>query len=233
VGFFKSISNAISNSIKTITNPSQMLSMREDVMRPGGSLTLDDLFRRVDPVLDTLDPIHNVVQEKTTGQSTTAGQSPYFQKIAPMIVDAFFPGVGTMAAGVSNISDGNTTTGVLQVAGGSYAQFGSNNSSAWVKGAGTALKVGSTAYAIYDKNDQLRGYYGGEVPNMVSQTQQATPIYASANFGTGYGRLTAAEGPGVAQAAELAAAKAISDGQNKTLLMLAALAGAAYLFTRG
>lgn len=233
MGFFKSISNAISNSIKTITNPSKMLSMREDVLRPGGSLTLDDLFRRVDPVLDTLDPIHNVVQEKTTGQSTTEGQSPYFQKIAPMIVDAFFPGVGTMAAGVSNISDGKTTTGVLQVAGGSYAQFGTNNSSWWVKGGALAVKAGGTAYAIYNSQDQLMGYYGGEVPNMVSQTQQASPMYASANFGTGYGRLTAAEGPGISQAANLAAAQAIADGQNRTLLLLAALAGAGYLLSRG
>ncbi|HLO62902.1 MAG TPA: hypothetical protein VK165_08045 [Azonexus sp.] len=228
MGFFKSVVQAVTNSVKTISNPSKMLSMREDVLRPGGSLTLDDFFKRVDPVLDTLDPMHNIVQERTTGQSTTEGQSPYFQKYAPMIVDAFFPGVGTAAAGVSNISDGNTTKGILQVAGGTYAQWGGGGG--FASGIGSAIKIGAGAYAIYDSANTLKGYYGAPPPNMVSTTQQAAPAYASTGAGTAYGKFTNAVDPAANEAAVAAnRLKAMSDARDKNLGLLALAALGLYL----
>lgn len=235
MGFFKSVVSAITNSVKTISNPSKMLSMREDVLRPGGSLTLDDFFKRVDPVLDTLDPMHNIVQERTTGQSTTEGQSPYFQTIAPIIVDVFFPGAGSMASGISNMSEGNTAKGVTQFAGGYISQVGSAYSaigqgSSWIGAAGSAVKIGATAYAIYDRSDTLKGYYGAPPPNMVSTTQQAAPAYASTGAGTAYGKFTNA----VDQAANEAAVaanrqKALTAARDKNLGLFALAALGLYL----
>ncbi|WP_295002951.1 hypothetical protein [uncultured Dechloromonas sp.] len=232
MGFFKSVVQAVTNSVKTISNPSKMLSMREDVLRPGGSLTLDDFFKRVDPVLDTLDPMHNIVQERTTGSSTTEGQSPYFQTIAPIIVDVFFPGAGSMAAGISNISDGNTAKGVTQFAGGYISQVGSAYSAigqggSWIGAAGSAVKIGATAYAVYDRADNLKGYYGAPPPNLVSTTQQAAPAYASTGAGTAYGKFTNAVDP-ADNAAAVAAnrQKALTTARDKNIALLALIAGA-------
>lgn len=235
MGFFKSVVSAITNSVKTISNPSKMMAMKEDLLRPGGSLTLDDAFRRADPMLDTISPMHNIVQERTTGQSTTEGQSPYFQTIAPIIVDMFFPGAGSMAAGISNISDGNTAKGITQFAGGYIGQVGSAYSAAgqasgWIGAAGSAVKIGSTAYAIYDKADNLKGYFGEPPPNMVSTIQQAAPAYASTGAGTAYGKFSNA----VDQAANDAAVsanrqKAMTAARDKNIGLLALAALGLYL----
>lgn len=235
MGFFKKVVKAIKNSAKTISNPSKMLALREDLLRPGGSLTLDDAFQRMDPLLDVLDPMHNIVQERTTGQSTTDGQSPYFQKYAPMIVDAFFPGAGSMAAGISKISDGQTGQGLLQFAGGYYSQVGSayaaaGQGSSWAKGIGTAIKFGSSAYAIYDSADTLKGYFGDAPPNMVSTTQQASAAYASTGGGTAYGKFTNAVDEGANVAAVAAnRQKAMTEARDKNLGLLAVAALGLYL----
>jgi len=68
----------------------------------GGTGLLGGVFKFLDPILDTLDPLHNPIQKATTGESTTEGQMPYFQKIAPMILDAFLPGVGSIVGGVDS-----------------------------------------------------------------------------------------------------------------------------------
>lgn len=227
MGFFKSVVKAVTNSVKTITNPTKMLSMKEDLLRPGGSLTLDDFFKRVDPILDTADPMHNIVQERTTGSATTEGQSPYFQTIAPIIVDMFFPGAGSMASGISNISEGNTAKGVTQFAGGYIGQVGNAYSSigqgaGWIGAAGSAVKIGAAAYAIYDRSDTLKGYYGAPPPNMVSTTQQAAPAYATTGAGTAYGKFSNAVDQSANDAAVAAnRQKALTAARDKNLGLLA------------
>ena len=231
MGFFKSVFKAIENSVKTISNPQKMLSMKEDLLRPGGSLTLDDFFKRVDPILDTASPLHNVIQEKTTGSATTEGQSPYFQAIAPVIVDVFFPGAGSMAAGISNISDGNTGKGIAQFAGGYVSQVGSAYSAIGqagnLAGVASAVKIGSTAWAIYDSKDQLRGYYGtgaGMPVNMVSQTQQQAGISLNNPSGGVWSKFTNT-GDTTHEAVDKMIMEQKLKDQNSALLLLGAVAG--------
>lgn len=161
------------------------MHLKEDLMSPR-DVTLNGFFEKVDPILDTVDPAHNEVQTATTGSRLTKGQSPYFQTIAPVIVNAFFPGAGTMAQGISNISDGQTTKGVLTFASGyagqvssAYSSVGQVNQTA--QAIGWAAKIGSTAYAIYDASDKLVGYYGaGSTPvNMVNEGQAQKGISLS------------------------------------------------------
>lgn len=69
---------------------------------PGNWGVLGQVFDFVDPTLDKIDPMHNKVQEWTTGSKETAGQRPYFETIAPAIIDGFFPGVGTVIGGINS-----------------------------------------------------------------------------------------------------------------------------------
>lgn len=102
---------------------------------------LRSVFKFIDPILDKLDPMHNKVQTWTTGQKTTAGQAPYFEKIAPVILDVFLPGVGS-AVGAADAGSNGNWTGAIVYAGAAYAQG---------FGAGTAAAGNSTAgYAAGD-----------------------------------------------------------------------------------
>jgi len=83
---------------------------------------LHEVFKVLDPAIDAIDPMHNRVQEWTTGSAETEGQSPYFQQIAPMIIDAFLPGVGSIVGGVDSASRGDSAGVVKNIA--SY--FGAN-----------------------------------------------------------------------------------------------------------
>lgn len=75
----------------------------------GGGKTglLGGFFKAVDPILDKIDPMHNKVQTWTTGSSDTEGQMPYFQKIAPMILNYFLPGVGSAVSAVDSGTRGD------------------------------------------------------------------------------------------------------------------------------
>lgn len=68
---------------------------------------LGEVFNFLDPLIDSIDPLHNEVQTWTTGHSDTAGQSPYFQTIMPAILNAFFPGVGSAVSAVDSGSKGD------------------------------------------------------------------------------------------------------------------------------
>ena len=100
---------------------------------PGNWGVLGQVFDFIDPILDTIDPLHNPVQKATTGKSDTAGQRPYFEKIAPMIVDAFLPGIGTAMSGVNAASKGDMAGLAAAIA--SY-------------GVGSALNMGGGADAV-------------------------------------------------------------------------------------
>lgn len=82
---------------------------------------LKKIFKVIDPILDKIDPLHNKVQAWTTGQSTTEGQAPYFEKIAPVIIDIFLPGVGSAVGSVDAASSGNYKGAVIYAAS-AYAQ---------------------------------------------------------------------------------------------------------------
>lgn len=93
---------------------------------------LGSFFNFVDPILDKIDPMHNKVQTWTTGSSETEGQRPYFETIAPMIVDAFLPGVGSAVGAVDKASTGNWTGAGISALGAMYGlgSLGSTGSSA-------------------------------------------------------------------------------------------------------
>ena len=97
---------------------------------------LGSFFNFVDPSLDTIDPIHNPVQTWTTGSSSTKGQSPYFETIAPMVLDLFLPGVGSAVGAADKASTGNYAGAALSALS-AYGALGSAGSAA--TGAGTEL----------------------------------------------------------------------------------------------
>lgn len=222
MGFsIKKLTQAVTNTTKTVLNPVKMTKMVGDLHeldRP----TLDNLFKKIDPVLDALSPSHQIVQEMTTGQTTTEKQSPYFQKIAPMIVNAFFPGAGSAAAAVSNAAEGNYKGAAINAAGAAGGYFA--GSGGWTGVGGKALLIGVGAYQVVDMAGATKGYYGAPPPNMVSTTQQAAPVYFGASAGTPYGRLTGAQDEGALHAAAAAQLAADQEARNKNLLLLAAFA---------
>lgn len=103
---------------------------------------LGSFFNFVDPILDKIDPMHNKVQTWTTGSSETEGQRPYFETIAPMIVDAFLPGVGSAVGAVDKGSNGNWTGAGISALGAMYGlgSLGSTGSSA--AGGAEAMNAG-------------------------------------------------------------------------------------------
>lgn len=78
--------------------------------RPHG--LLEEVFKGLDPFLDKIDPLHNPAQKVLFNADTTEEQSPYFQKIMPMIVNAFLPGVGSAISAADAASTGDSR-GVL------------------------------------------------------------------------------------------------------------------------
>lgn len=222
MGFsIKKFTQAVTNTTKTVLNPVKMtkhIGNLHELTKP----TLDNLFKKIDPVLDDLSPSHQIVQEMTTGKTTTEQQSPYFQAIAPMIANAFFPGVGSAAAAVSNAAEGNYKGAAINAAGAAGGYFAPT--SGWTGVAGKALLIGTSAYKIIDYAGQERGYFGEPPPNMISTTQQAAPVYFGASAGTPYGRLTGAQDEGALHAAAAAQLAADQEARNKNLLLLAAFA---------
>ena len=103
---------------------------------------LGGIFDFLDPVLDTIDPMHNKVQEWTTGSKTTKGQSPYFETIAPIIVDAFLPGWGSALGAADGVSTGNWTKAGLSALG-SVAGFGGFSGAGASEGLGGGLSATS------------------------------------------------------------------------------------------
>lgn len=96
-------------------NPEEGYTKQVNRQRTG---PLAGIFKILDPFLDKIDPLHNPIQKATTGESTTEGQSPYFQKIAPMIIDAFLPGVGSIVSGINAGATGDGKGVLGAVAGG-------------------------------------------------------------------------------------------------------------------
>ncbi len=120
---------------------------------------LDEVFHFVDPILDEIDPMHNKVQEWTTGSKYRDEQSPYFQTIFPMVMDGFFPGVGSLIGAVDGASTGNWTKAGLSAlasvggfggfSGGTEAQTAQEASAANTAQPGLSSTGGETAGTVY------------------------------------------------------------------------------------
>lgn len=107
---------------------------------------LSEVFGFLDPVLDTLDPMHNTVQKWTTGSSETDKQSPYFEQIMPMILDAFLPGVGSAVSAVDSGSKGNWGNAALSAL----------NSYGGITGGGGMVSTGYGSVADAAANSALK-----------------------------------------------------------------------------
>jgi hypothetical protein len=88
---------------------------------------LGGIFNILDPILDKLDPMHNKVQEWTTGSAERDQQQPYFSKIAPMIINGFFPGWGSALSAIDEASMGNGRGAVGNAAGAYLGMSGGFN----------------------------------------------------------------------------------------------------------
>jgi len=149
-------------------NPERGFSQQEIKQKTG---LLGGIFKHLDPFLDKIDPLHNIVQKATTGESTTEGQSPYFQKIAPMIVDLFLPGVGSAISGLDSASTGNGK-GVLGSVAGMGLSAGLNGVD--LTGMGTTANAAATGAikggvsSAISGNNILRGALAGGVGSGVT-----------------------------------------------------------------
>jgi hypothetical protein len=235
MGFFKKVLSAFDDSVRFLSNPSKVLAMVEDIHRPSGKLDLNSVFVKADGFLDIVSPSHNAVQTWSTGQSTTAGQSPYFQQIAPIILDFFLPGAGSMARGVDGASNGKTTQAIMGVAGGVAGMSGWTDYSVLGvdgKTIGTVASMAGKGYAIYDAAGNLKGYQGVTMPNSVSDIQQGIPAYSSTFAGQPYGNLIGATGPGTNEAANAIIANAEKQASDRKILVIAAAAAVALYLSR-
>lgn len=250
MGFFSKLFSAIDDSIQKtafyFTHPSEAMALKEDLVTPR-DVSYQGFFRKVDPILDILSPSHNIVQEWTTGSATTEGQSPYFEKIAPVIVSAFFPVAGSFLSGVDGVSQGNTKQALIGFTSwgvGSYtsalsegqAFAGVSNSSTLTnlqtaQTLGKVVNVGVGAYNLYNAQDQLMASTG-RIINMVSDTQQSIPAYSSTFAGQPYGNLIGATGPGTNDAANAMIAAAEKQASDRKFLVIGALAALAYYLSR-
>lgn len=137
---------------------------------------LGSFFNFVDPILDKIDPMHNKVQTWTTGSSTTEGQRPYFETIAPMVVDAFLPGVGSAIGGLDGASTGNWGKAAIGALG-ATAQLGSLGSAA-ADGANGGVAATEASSGL----SSTAGVPAGEVA--ASGTATAAPsTFDASNFG--------------------------------------------------
>ena len=253
MGFFSKLFSAIDDSIQKtnyyLSNPSQAMALKEDLVTPR-DVSFQGFFKKVDPVLDILDPSHNIVQEALTGSATTEGQSPYFEKIAPIIVSWFFPTAGAFASGVDGVSQGKTTQAVIGFTGyavGSYANAANAANADIIANGGTAstsllsnlqtaqtigkvVNFGVGAYNFYDAQDKLVASTA-RIANMVSDKQQLMPIYSAANAGTAYGMLANDGAPNPDGALKAQILSASQDAANNKAFLLLVVVGL-YLWSK-
>lgn len=135
---------------------------------------LGSIFNVLDPVLDTVDPMHNKVQEWTTGSKETEKQSPYFETIAPFIVDLFLPGWGSALGAADGASTGNWTKAGLSALG-SYAGFtGAGSSAATGASEGLQATEGLQAADALQATEGLAST-GGEASSFMNSSTSFSP----------------------------------------------------------
>lgn len=148
---------------------------------------LGSVFNFLDPILDDVDPMHNPVQTWTTGSSETKGQRPYFEAIAPLIVDAFLPGVGSAIGAADKASTGNWTGAGLSALG-SYAQMGSLGSTA-AEGANGGLAATEATSGLSSTGGEAAGTVssGSEIANSADAANAASNAANTSQYGMSYG----------------------------------------------
>lgn len=250
MGFFSRLFSAIDDSVQQtvhlLTHPSEAMALKEDLVTPR-DVSYQGFFKKVDPVLDILSPSHNIVQEWSTGSATTEGQSPYFEKIAPVVVSAFFPTAGAFLSGVDGVSQGNTTQAVIgftgwgvgsytsaiqagQAASGVTATSSTLTSLQTAQTLGKVVNLGVGVYNLYNAQDQLVASVG-RISDM-GNNQPAIPAYSSTFAGQPYGNLIGATGPGTNDAANAMIADAEKSANERKILVMGAAVAVLYLLTR-
>lgn len=76
-------------------------------IQPQNESLLGMVFDVVDPILDTIDPMHNTVQEGVVDLAGADSQKAAFSQIMPAVIDAFFPGVGSLISAANAASTEN------------------------------------------------------------------------------------------------------------------------------
>ena len=183
------------------------------------------VFGALDPILDKIDPFHNIAQNAIVDLGGFDSQEQAFGTIMPMVVDYFLPGVGSGLSAANAASVGNWG-GALAGALGSYAGLSGNAlnltsnaavnqalTKAAITGAGTAVSGGKMQDVL--RNAALSGLatYGGGV--MGGATKNLSPLAkmaAQTAYGSGVGGLSSAiQGKGFSQGASNAARRGVTN----------------------
>lgn len=231
MGFGSKLKKSLKKSFKVLSNPSKMHELKKNLLTPSSKPTLNNLFEKLDPVLDVLDPMHNVVQEYTTGSATTAGQSPYFQKIAPTIVNLFFPGAGSAAAAVSSASEGNGGAALMNAAGAVVGYAGNTGTVLGVSGQtlGRVVSIGATAYGLQNAHGEVHTVFH----NPDFQRPQMQPIYESGSYSNPFSIAANYNTPGTNEAANQAIRAATDSANSNRAIVIGAVVLAALWFYKG
>lgn len=180
---------------------------------------LGSMFSWLDPMLDKLDPGHNTVQKLTTGSSDTEGQMPYFQKIAPMILNLFTSGVGGSLLGAADAASlGNTGAALGNLAGAAIGASGIDTgygslANSVASGAASSA-IGNLASGGDAKGTLLAALFGG----------------LGGGAGAGVGNLTSGLGSGLSNMLSGVAQGAVSKLHDPEHMLESALSSGA---TRG
>lgn len=90
---------------------------RDDLVRNAGSVKtggggkvgiLGHVFNALDPILDTINPTHDMEQELVRNLGGFDTQQQAFSTVMPMILNYFFPGVGGLVTGADAASRGDS-----------------------------------------------------------------------------------------------------------------------------
>lgn len=192
--------------------------------KKGGGL-FGSVFGALDPILDKIDPFHNIAQNAIVDLGGFDSQEQAFGTIMPMVVDYFLPGVGSGLSAANSASVGNWG-GALAGALGSYTGLSGNAlnltsnaavnqalTKAAITGAGTAVSGGKMQDVL--RNAALSGLatYGGGV--MGGATKNLSPLAkmsAQTAYGSGVGGLSSAiQGKGFSQGASNAARRGVTN----------------------
>lgn len=140
---------------------------------------LGSVFNFLDPILDTIDPMHNKVQTWTTGSKETDGQRPYFETIAPLIIDAFLPGVGSAVGAVDKASTGNWGGAALSALGAVGGMGG-------FSGAGEATQATQATPALSSTAGEAAGSVssGADIANAANASTAVTDVANTSSFGS-------------------------------------------------
>ena len=76
-------------------------------IQPQNESLLGMVFDVIDPILDTIDPMHNTVQNGVVDLAGADSQKAAFSQIMPAVIDAFFPGVGSLISAANAASTEN------------------------------------------------------------------------------------------------------------------------------